>query len=106
LAFLANTTPNALVLSEVEEDAKPAPGQNVSFDLMMSKLEARALIQLEFTNAGIPIATSGVEGRPWTDANGHAGILLGSPRDIKGTTSAITRLRQQGLQDEDWWESR
>ena len=88
----AQGDPNVSMLGEVDDDEKAALIRSSQLNLTMSKLEALGLTQLEFMSAGVPVVTSGVGGQSWVVKNGHTGIVLKGPHDLKGAANAITKL--------------
>ncbi len=88
----ARSAPNVTLLGEIGDDEKAELIRASDLNLSMSKMEALGLAQLEFMSAGIPVVTSGVGGQSWVVKNGHTGIVLRGPHDIKGAANAIAML--------------
>ena len=61
-------------------------------NILLSRMEALGLTQLEFMYGGIPIITSAVGGQEWLVRNGVEGIHVGGPDDLKGAAKAIKTL--------------
>ena len=83
---------NLQFIGEISEDTKSALIGTSYLNLILSRLEALGLAQLEFMSAGVPVVTSGVGGQSWIIKNGKTGIILKGPNDIAGAASAIMKL--------------
>ena len=97
----AKKAPNVVVLGEISDEEKSALIRTSYVNLIMSRLEALGLTQLEFMSAGVPVVTSGVGGQSWIVRNGQTGVVLDGPDDIRGAASAIAKL----LRDRAYWET-
>jgi len=83
---------NSKYLGEVSEKQKVQLMQNSFLNIILSKMEALGLTQLEFMFEGVPVVTSGVGGQSWIVRDGEEGIHLKGPNDIEGAASAILSL--------------
>lgn len=88
----AESAPNVVVLGEISDEEKSALIRASYLNLIMSRLEALGLTQLEFMSRGVPVVTSGVGGQSWIVRNGQTGVVLDGPDDIRGAASAVAEL--------------
>jgi D-inositol-3-phosphate glycosyltransferase len=89
---LAKRMPNVSYLGEIDEREKALLIRASYLNILMSRLEALGISQLEFMYCGVPIITSGVGGQSWVVQNGVEGIHTQGAGDIAGAASAIIRL--------------
>ena len=61
-------------------------------NILLSRMEALGLTQLEFMYGGVPIITSAVGGQEWLVGDGIDGIHVKGPDNLKGATEAIKNL--------------
>jgi len=61
-------------------------------NIIMSRMEALGLTQIEFMYGGVPVITSAVYGQRWVVRDGVDGIHVGGPDDIEGAARAIEML--------------
>ena len=61
-------------------------------NILLSRMEALGLTQLEFMYGGVPIITSAVGGQGWLVRNGVDGVHVRGPNDLDGATEAIKTL--------------
>ena len=83
---------NVKYLGEVSEKEKVQLIQNSFLNIIMSKMEALGLAQLEFMFEGVPVITSGVGGQSWIVRDGEEGVHVKGPNDVEGAASAIVAL--------------
>ncbi|HXZ90338.1 MAG TPA: glycosyltransferase [Candidatus Dormibacteraeota bacterium] len=83
---------NAKYLGELSEKEKFQLMQNSFLNIILSKMEALGLTQLEFMFEGVPVVTSGVGGQSWIVRDGEEGIHVKGPDDIEGAVNAIVAL--------------
>jgi glycosyltransferase involved in cell wall biosynthesis len=88
----ANSLPNVTYLGEVSEQEKALLIKASYLNILLSRLEALGLAQLEFMYLGVPVITSAVGGQAWLIRNEVEGIHVDGPDDIEGAVAAITRL--------------
>ena len=88
----ANQLPNVTFLGEVDEKEKILLIKSSFINILMSKVEALGLTQLEFMYMGVPVVTSGVGGQSWLVRNGREGMHAKGPEDIAGAAKAIRTL--------------
>jgi len=88
----AGQLPNVTFLGEVDEKEKISLIKSSFINVLMSKVEALGLTQLEFMYMGVPIVTSGVGGQSWLVRNGREGIHAQGPEDVTGAAKAIQTL--------------
>jgi glycosyltransferase involved in cell wall biosynthesis len=88
----AEGLPNVKYLGEVNEKAKVQLIQNSFLNIILSRMEALGLTQLEFMFEGVPVVTSGIGGQSWIVKNGEDGIHVDGPDDIEGAVAAIVSL--------------
>ncbi|MBI2870060.1 MAG: glycosyltransferase [Chloroflexi bacterium] len=89
---LARDLPNVTYLGEIEEQEKIALIRASYLNIIMSRLEALGIAQLEFMYAGVPVVTSATGGQSWVVQDGVDGLHLKGPEDYDGAVRAITRL--------------
>jgi glycosyltransferase involved in cell wall biosynthesis len=83
---------NVSYLGEIDEREKILLIRASYLNILMSKLEALGISQLEFMYNGVPVVTSGVGGQAWVVQNGIEGLHAKGPADIAGAAAAILRL--------------
>ncbi|MGA3110322.1 MAG: glycosyltransferase family 4 protein [Candidatus Bathyarchaeia archaeon] len=88
----AEGLPNVKYTGELSEKAKVQLIQNSYLNIILSRMEALGLTQLEFMFEGVPVITSGVGGQSWIVRNGEEGIQVKGPDDIDGAVNAVTQL--------------
>ena len=88
----AEVLPNIKYIGELSEKTKVQLIQNSYLNIILSRMEALGLTQLEFMFEGVPIITSGVGGQSWIVRNGEEGIQVKGPDDIDGAVTAVTNL--------------
>jgi glycosyltransferase involved in cell wall biosynthesis len=93
----AEGLPNVKFTGELSEKAKVQLIQNSYLNIILSRMEALGLTQLEFMFEGVPIITSGVGGQSWIVRNGEEGIQVKGPDDIDGAVNAVTDLADNSL---------
>lgn len=95
----ANQLPNVTYLGEVNTKEKIQLIKSSFANIIMSRLEALGLAQLEFMYCGVPIVTSGVGGQAWLIRNNREGLHTKGPDDISGAAEALMRLAD----NQDLW---
>jgi glycosyltransferase involved in cell wall biosynthesis len=88
----AQRLPNVTYLGEVSEKEKVQLMQNSFLNIILSKMEALGLTQLEFMFEGVPVITSGVGGQAWIIRDGKEGVHVKDPNDVEGAADAILTL--------------
>jgi len=88
----ANSLPNVTYLGEVSEQEKVLLINASYLNILLSRLEALGLTQLEFMYLGVPVITSAVGGQAWLIRNEVEGVHVDGSDDIEGAVAAITRL--------------
>lgn len=88
----AHELPNATYLGEVGEREKIQLIRLSYLNILLSRMEALGLAQLEFMFQGVPVVTSGVGGQSWIVRNGQEGIHVKGPSDIEGAARALVDL--------------
>jgi D-inositol-3-phosphate glycosyltransferase len=84
--------PNVRYLGEINEQEKVLLIKASYINIILSRLEALGLTQMEFMYNGVPVVTSGVGGQKWLIHNGVEGIYVSGPEDIEGAAVAIRKL--------------
>ncbi|MEM4545397.1 MAG: glycosyltransferase family 4 protein [Nitrososphaerota archaeon] len=84
--------PNFRYIGEISEDEKISLIRASYANIIMSRMEALGLTQLEFMYAGKPVITSAIGGQRWLIRNEIDGIHVNGPEDIEGATKAVLRL--------------
>ena len=95
----ASRLPNVTYLGEVDDKEKILLIKSSYINILMSRLEALGLTQLEFMYSGAPIVTSGVGGQSWLVRNGREGMHTEGPDDTDGAAKAILNL----VNDHEMW---
>jgi len=90
---------NATYLGEIDNKDKILLIKSSFINIILSRLEALGLTQLEFMYAGVPVVTSGVGGQSWLIKNGREGFHTDGPEDVEGAVKAIRSLAD----DHDLW---
>jgi len=83
---------NVTLLGELSEGEKVHLMRESYLNIIMSRMEALGLAQLEFMYMGIPVITSAVGGQAWLVRDGLEGIHVKGPEDVEGACSAIREL--------------
>lgn len=92
----ASTLPNVTYVGEVDEKEKVQLMKATYLNILLSRLEALGIAQLEFMYFGAPVITSATGGQLWVVQDGVEGSHVKGPDDINGAADAIVNL----LQDE------
>jgi glycosyltransferase involved in cell wall biosynthesis len=92
----AEALPNVTYLGEISEKEKVQLIRTSYLNIILSKMEALGLSQLEFMFGGVPVVTSGVGGQAWIVENGKEGIDVQGPGDIEGAVNAVKGLADDG----------
>ncbi|AFL66912.1 glycosyltransferase family 4 protein [Desulfurococcus amylolyticus] len=90
---------NVVITGELSEEEKASLIKASYLNIIMSRMEAFGLTQLEFMYGGVPVITSAVYGQKWLVRDGIDGVHVRGPEDIEGAVRAIENL----LRDEDRW---
>jgi glycosyltransferase involved in cell wall biosynthesis len=96
----AESLSNVTYLGEISEKEKVQLIQNSFLNIILSKMEALGLTQLEFMFEGVPVITSGVGGQSWIVKDGEEGIHVKGPDDVEGAANAVAALAD----DRSKWE--
>ncbi len=88
----AANLPNVSYLGEIGEREKTQLIEIAYLNILMSRMEALGLSQLEFMFCGVPVITSGVGGQSWIVDDGKEGIHVNGPDDVEGAVKAIEEL--------------
>jgi glycosyltransferase involved in cell wall biosynthesis len=88
----AATLPNVTYLGEISEKQKVQLIEISYLNILLSRMEALGLTQLEFMFRGVPVITSGIGGQSWIVENGKEGIHVKGADDTKGAARAIVEL--------------
>jgi D-inositol-3-phosphate glycosyltransferase len=89
---VARNLPNVSYLGEISEREKALLIRSSYLNILLSRLEALGITQLEFMYAGVPVITSAVGGQSWVVQNGIEGLHTKGANDIDGAADAITHL--------------
>jgi D-inositol-3-phosphate glycosyltransferase len=84
--------PNVTYLGELDDREKILLIRSSYVNIILSRLEALGLTQIEFMYQGVPVVTSAVGGQSWLVRNGKEGIHVGGPEDTKGAAKAVAQL--------------
>ncbi|MGA2783826.1 MAG: glycosyltransferase [Candidatus Bathyarchaeia archaeon] len=88
----AKELPNVTYLGEVNEKEKVQLITISYLNILLSKMEALGITQLEFMYLGVPVITSGIGGQSWIVRDNHEGIRVAGPNDVNGARNAIVDL--------------
>jgi glycosyltransferase involved in cell wall biosynthesis len=88
----AESLPNVKYIGELSEKAKVQLIQSSYLNIILSRMEALGVTQLEFMFEGVPVITSGVGGQSWIVREGEEGIQVKGPEDIDGAVNAVIDL--------------
>jgi glycosyltransferase involved in cell wall biosynthesis len=83
---------NVTYLGEVGEREKMLLFKASFLNIILSRLEALGLTQLEFMFQVVPVITSAVGGQSWLIRNDQEGVHVKGSEDIVGAAKAIERL--------------
>jgi D-inositol-3-phosphate glycosyltransferase len=91
---------NVTYLGEIGEKEKVQLIDASYLNILLSRMEALGLTQLEFMFRGVPVITSGVGGQSWIIRNGQEGVHVKGPSDVEGAAHAVVEL----VEDSSRWE--
>jgi len=83
---------NLSYVGAISEEDKVALIRASYVNILLSRMEALGLTQLEFMYSGVPVVTSAVGGQRWLIRDGIDGIHVGGPDDLIGAAEAIKIL--------------
>ena len=83
---------NLSYLGAISEEEKVALIRTSYVNILLSRMEALGLTQLEFMYCGIPIITSAVGGQRWLVRDRIDGVHVKGPEDLKGAAEAVKTL--------------
>jgi D-inositol-3-phosphate glycosyltransferase len=90
---------NVTYLGEINDREKISLIKSSFVNILLSRLEALGLAQLEFMYAGVPVVTSGVGGQSWLVRDGREGVHVNGYEDTAGAAEAILTLAD----NQDLW---
>jgi D-inositol-3-phosphate glycosyltransferase len=88
----AEALTNVTYLGEISERQKVLLIRAAYLNILLSKMEALGLAQLEFMFEGVPVITSGVGGQAWIIEDNKEGIHTRGAGDIEGAVRGIEEL--------------
>jgi D-inositol-3-phosphate glycosyltransferase len=88
----AKNMPNVTYLGEINEQEKVLLIKASYINIILSRLEALGLTQMEFMYNGVPVVTSGVGGQKWLIHEGVEGIHVRGSEDVEGAALAVRKL--------------
>jgi len=83
---------NLSYVGAISEEEKMALIRASHVNILLSRMEALGLTQLEFMYGSVPIITSAVGGQRWLVRDGIDGVHVKGPDDLKGAAEAIKTL--------------
>ncbi len=89
---MARSLPNVTYLGEIDEKEKVQLIKVSYLNILMSRLEALGIAQLEFMYCGVPVITSATGGQSWVVQDGVEGLHVRGANDIDGACNAIIQL--------------
>lgn len=95
----AEELPNVHYLGEIDDRKKVQLIKTSYLNILLSRMEALGLAQMEYMFQGVPVITSGVGGQSWLIRDDQEGIHVNGPRDTRGAAQAIVKL----LDDTSKW---
>jgi len=83
---------NVTYTGEISDEEKVQLIRGSYLNILMSRMEALGITQLEFMYAGVPIITSAVGGQRWLVRDKVDGVHVNGSEDIEGAARAIKHL--------------
>uniref|UniRef100_A0A7C2V9A7 Glycosyltransferase n=1 Tax=Ignisphaera aggregans TaxID=334771 RepID=A0A7C2V9A7_9CREN len=83
---------NVVITGELSTELKASLIKASYLNIIMSKLEALGITQIEFMYGGVPVISSGTYGQKWLITHNVDGIIVKGPDDIEGAAKAIEEL--------------
>jgi glycosyltransferase involved in cell wall biosynthesis len=83
---------NVVITGELSEEYKASLIKASYLNIIMSKMEALGLTQIEFMYGGVPVISSGTYGQKWLITNNVDGVIVRGPDDVEGAARAIEEL--------------
>ena len=93
---------NVTYLGEIGEREKVQLIEASYINILLSRMEALGLTQLEFMFRGVPVITSGVGGQSWIVRNGQEGVHVKGPSDVEGAADAVVELVEDSSKREKY----
>ena len=91
---------NLSYIGAITEEEKMMLIKSSYINVLLSRMEALGLTQLEFMYGGVPIVTSAVGGQRWLIRHGVDGFHVNGPNDVDGAAETIkTLLNSPELRD-------
>ena len=87
---------NATYMGEISEKEKVQLIKASYLNILLSRMEALGLAQLEFMFQGVPVITSGVGGQSWIVRNRREGIHVKAAGDPEQAAGAVIELVDDG----------
>jgi len=92
--------PNVTCVGEIGEREKVQLIKSSYLNILLSRMEALGLAQLEFMFQGVPVITSAVGGQSWIIRDDREGKHVKGPKDLEGARKAIVEL----VEDPSKWK--
>jgi len=90
-----------MLVGELDEETKASLIKASYLNVIMSKMEALGLTQIEFMYGGVPVVSSGSYGQKWLIRNNVDGVIVGGSDDVEGAARAIEKLiKERDYRDE------
>jgi D-inositol-3-phosphate glycosyltransferase len=96
----AESLRNVTYLGEISEREKVLLIRASYLNILLSRMEALGLAQLEFMFEGVPVITSGVGGQAWIIEDNKEGMHVRGAADVEGAVQAVEEL----VSDRSRWE--
>lgn len=93
---------NVTYLGEIDEKEKVQLIEASYLNILLSRMEALGLTQLEFMFRGVPVITSGVGGQAWIVRDGQEGVHVKGPNDIEGAAQSVVELVEDSSRREKY----
>jgi glycosyltransferase involved in cell wall biosynthesis len=89
---IADSMPNVRYLGEVTEKEKIQLIKISYLNILLSRMEALGLTQLEFMFEGVPVITSAIGGQSWIVGDNEEGVHVKGAGDVEGAVVATLQL--------------
>ncbi len=96
----AGRLPNVSYLGEIDEETKVKLMKAARLNILLSRLEALGLTQMEFMYHGVPVVTSAAGGQSWVVRDGEEGVHVKGAEDVTGAAAAVIQL----IEDKERWQ--
>jgi glycosyltransferase involved in cell wall biosynthesis len=92
---------NVSYVGEISDEEKVQLIKGSYLNILMSRMEALGLTQIEFMYGGVPVVTSAVGGQRWLVRDKVDGIHVNGPGDVEGAARAIKQIVENQYMRDD-----